>query len=259
MSTEFEVADGRAVDLGMGYQLIAPGYRGTGLALEAADFRPGTRSSGRSSDYIDSTFADALARADMREEQTITVELRQDPSGQPTRSAAHGEGMMLVAPDMGEQWGQVAIVTDESGAVIGIAVASLESDNNISFAIPASAITSLPEVDLQPVELAMMAYGSSAAPPTGQQSSPGSARTVPTANGAAFRGNPFGAPCGEVGGGIRIAHRESPGVRLRRRAGLRPGGGRSAAGSSRGAGGGGKTIAASGGCFIPPRSYIERR
>lgn len=117
MSTEFEVADGRAVDLGMGYQLIAPGYRGTGVALETTDFQPGTRSSGRSSDYIASTFADALARADMREEQTITVELRQDPSGQPTRSAAHGEGMMLVAPDMGEQWGQVAIVTDESGAV----------------------------------------------------------------------------------------------------------------------------------------------
>jgi hypothetical protein len=53
----------------------------------------------------------------MREEQTITVELMQDPSGQPTRSAAHGEGMMLVAPDLGEDWGQVAIVTDESGAV----------------------------------------------------------------------------------------------------------------------------------------------
>ena len=117
MSTEFEVADGRPVDLGMGYQLIAPGFRGTGHALEAADFQTGTRSSQRSSNYVNSTFADALERAEMREEQTITVELMQDPSGRPTRSAAHGEGMMLVCPDLGENWGQVAIVTDESGAV----------------------------------------------------------------------------------------------------------------------------------------------
>lgn len=117
MSTDFEVADGRTVDLGMGYQLIAPGYRGSGQALDAADFQVTTRSSQRSTNYIDSTFADALARAEMREEQTITVELMADPSGQPTRSAAHGEGMMLVAPDMGSDWGQVAIVTDESGAV----------------------------------------------------------------------------------------------------------------------------------------------
>jgi hypothetical protein len=117
MSIEFEVADGRTVDLGMGYQLIAPGFRGTGRALEAADFQPSTRSSQRSSNYVNSAFADALERADMREEQTITVELMRDPSGRPTRSAAHGEGMMLVCPDLGENWGQVAIVTDESGAV----------------------------------------------------------------------------------------------------------------------------------------------
>ena len=117
MSIEFEVADGRTVDLGMGYQLIAPGYRGRGQALESVDFQTGTRSSQRASNYIDSTFAEALARADMREEQTITVELMEDPSGQPTRSAAHGEGMMLVAPDLGESMAQVAIVTDESGAV----------------------------------------------------------------------------------------------------------------------------------------------
>ena len=90
-------------------------------------------------------------------------------------------------------------VTDQSGAVLGIAVASLESDNNISFAIPASAITDLPEVDLQPVELASIAYsGAAAAPAARQQSEPRPARTVPTANGAAFRGNAFGSPCGDV-------------------------------------------------------------
>lgn len=90
-------------------------------------------------------------------------------------------------------------VTDESGGVIGIAVASLESDNNISFAIPASAIAGLPEVDMQPVELAALNYGGSTAPPASQQAVPQRpARTVPTANGAAFRGNMFGSPCGDV-------------------------------------------------------------
>jgi pimeloyl-ACP methyl ester carboxylesterase len=117
MSIDFDVANGRAVDLGMGYRLIAPGYRGTGRALEPSDFQVGTRSGQRSTNFINPTFAGALARAEMREEQTITVDLREDPAGRPTRSAAHGEGMILVSPDMGDKWGQVAIVTDESGAV----------------------------------------------------------------------------------------------------------------------------------------------
>ena len=68
MSIEFDVADGRAVDLGMGYQLIAPGYRGSGQALEPSDLQPGTRSGQSSANYVDSVFADALARAEMREE-----------------------------------------------------------------------------------------------------------------------------------------------------------------------------------------------
>lgn len=89
-------------------------------------------------------------------------------------------------------------VTDASGAVLGIAVASLEADPNISFAIPASAITALPEVDMQPVELAVVSYGASAAPPVTQQSPSQSDRTVVAATGAAFRGNMFGSPCGDV-------------------------------------------------------------
>jgi len=89
-------------------------------------------------------------------------------------------------------------VTDESGAVLGVAVASLEADPNISFAIPAAAITALPEVDMQPVELATVSYGASAAPPVAQQSPSQPVRTVVAASGAAFRGNMFGSPCGDV-------------------------------------------------------------
>ncbi len=89
-------------------------------------------------------------------------------------------------------------VTDESGAVLGIAVASLEADNNISFAIPASMITGLPEVDMQTVELAVVSYGTSASPPVAQQSPSQPTRTVVAASGANFRGNMFGAPCGDV-------------------------------------------------------------
>ena len=89
-------------------------------------------------------------------------------------------------------------VTDEIGNVIGVAVASLESDNNISFAIPASAITSLSAVDMQPIELASVTYGASAAAPPVAQQAPSPARPVPAANGAAFRGNAFGSPCGDV-------------------------------------------------------------
>ena len=90
-------------------------------------------------------------------------------------------------------------VTDENGAVLGVAVASLESDNSISFAIPATMITALPEVDMQTVQLSSVNYGvGGAAPPMSQQAPAQEYRPVPTANGAAFRGNMFGSPCGEV-------------------------------------------------------------
>jgi len=89
-------------------------------------------------------------------------------------------------------------VTDDTGAVLGIAVASLEADNNISFAIPAAAITALPEVDLQTSQLAAVTYGATAAPPVAQQSPSQPQRTIAAATGATFRGNMFGSPCGDV-------------------------------------------------------------
>lgn len=90
-------------------------------------------------------------------------------------------------------------VTDQSGAVIGVAVASLDQAQNITFAIPAAAIASLPDVNMQTVELAAVNYGASVAAPVVQEAPPTQpARPVASAGGAAFRGNSFGAACGDV-------------------------------------------------------------
>ncbi len=88
-------------------------------------------------------------------------------------------------------------VTDERGDVIGIAVASLDVAQNITFAIPASAIAGLPDVDMQTVELAAVSYGANTAPVV-QEAPPQQVRPTVTAGGAAFRGNTFGSPCGDV-------------------------------------------------------------
>lgn len=87
-------------------------------------------------------------------------------------------------------------VTDERGNVIGIAVASLEVAQNINFAIPAAALAELPDVDMQPADLAEERAGVITAPVVGGASRP-ERRAVPTGTGA-FRGNAFGSPCGEV-------------------------------------------------------------
>jgi S1-C subfamily serine protease len=90
-------------------------------------------------------------------------------------------------------------VTDQSGAVIGVAVASLDEAQNITFAIPASVIAGLPDVDMQTVELAAVSYEASTAAPVVQQAPPSRpVRPVVAAGSAAFRGNSFGAPCGDV-------------------------------------------------------------
>jgi len=88
-------------------------------------------------------------------------------------------------------------VTDERGNVIGVAVASLDVAQNITFAIPASAVASLPDVNMQTVELAAVSYGANTAPVV-QAPPPQPVRPVVTAGSAAFRGNTFGSPCGEV-------------------------------------------------------------
>jgi S1-C subfamily serine protease len=90
-------------------------------------------------------------------------------------------------------------VTDQSGAVIGVAVASLDEAQNITFAIPASFIAGLPDVDMQTVELAAVSYEASTAAPVVQEAPPSRpVRPVVAAGSAAFRGNSFGSPCGDV-------------------------------------------------------------
>ncbi len=87
-------------------------------------------------------------------------------------------------------------VTDENGAVIGIAVASLEVAQGINFAIPVAMIDNLPEVDMQPAELAAARYDVETAPVVQAPVAPGN--SVVTTGGAAFRGNAFGSSCNDV-------------------------------------------------------------
>ena len=87
-------------------------------------------------------------------------------------------------------------VTDEHGTVLGVTVASLERGQNINFAIPASVITELPDVDMQTADLAEERSGVSTAPVV--ESSPTPPRRIVAAGTAAFRGNTFGSPCGDI-------------------------------------------------------------
>ena len=87
-------------------------------------------------------------------------------------------------------------VTDEHGAVLGIIVASLEVAQNINFAIPASVIAELPDVDLQPAQLAAQRSDVDTAPVVEAPSVP--ERRIVTSGTAAFRGNTFGSPCNDV-------------------------------------------------------------
>lgn len=87
-------------------------------------------------------------------------------------------------------------VTDESGAVLGVIVASLEVAQNINFAIPATVITELPDVDMQTAQLAEERSGVNTAPVVRSSSAP-ETRIVPSGT-AAFRGNTFGSSCSDV-------------------------------------------------------------
>ena len=89
-------------------------------------------------------------------------------------------------------------VTDDRGAVIGVTVASLEVAQSINFAIPASAINGLPDVD---IELAELRYRGREYEP-GEPSVPATPITAPepvVASGhAEFRGHAFGSQCGDI-------------------------------------------------------------
>lgn len=88
-------------------------------------------------------------------------------------------------------------VTDGTGAVIGVSVATLEVAQNINFALPASAINALPEVNLQPVDIVARDRRTGRREPPSLPESP-ELETDIASGGAAFRGFPFGASCGEI-------------------------------------------------------------
>lgn len=115
MSFEFEL--GRDVDLGGGYRLVTPGYRGTGTATEPHDYEEGATRSATSAATLTDELAGAMDRAGMREEQAIELTLVPEPSEQPSRSAAYGDAVILEVPDLGADRGQLVMLTDEDGAI----------------------------------------------------------------------------------------------------------------------------------------------
>lgn len=115
MSFEFEI-DGQ-VDLGGGYRLLAGGFRGTGSATEPSDYSAGATRSASTRQAITGVLADALDRAEMREEQAVELSLVPEPGGRPSRSARQEDAVLLEAPDLGEGRAQVVMLTDESGGI----------------------------------------------------------------------------------------------------------------------------------------------
>ncbi len=117
MSAEVTLdGSGQGVDLPMGFTLYAGGFRGTGWALELNDFDSSTRSGGAWDDGSE-LLNEALDRAGMRLDQSISLAVIQETADTDVRGATYGEAMVLVAPDLGSDYGQVAIVVDEDGAV----------------------------------------------------------------------------------------------------------------------------------------------
>lgn len=115
MSFEFDVEP--TVDLGLGYRLIARGYRGRGRSTEPSDYAAGETRSSATRQVLTADLAGALDRADMREEQAIDLMLIPEAGGAPSRSARQEDAVILETPDLGEGRGQVVMLTDEDGGV----------------------------------------------------------------------------------------------------------------------------------------------
>lgn len=96
-------------------------------------------------------------------------------------------------------------VTDDTGAVIGVTVATLEVAQNINFALPAAAIGELPRVELRLADIESQAFREEPAIPRTESEI--------ASGGAEFRGFEFGASCGEI---ARVEYeRKLPGRRRR--------------------------------------------
>lgn len=115
MSFEFDIEE--TTDLGSGYRLIATGFRGTGWVTDPTDYVVATARSGRTEEVSSAALLAALERAEMREEQEIELELIPETGVQPMTSAEDADAIVLQTPDLGEDRGQVVMLTDEDGGI----------------------------------------------------------------------------------------------------------------------------------------------
>lgn len=129
MSFDFDITND--VDLGGGYRLLARGYTGTGTTTEPDDYLGATARSASASQSMTDLLATAMERAEMREEQAIELNLVPEITAQPTRSAAYGDAIILEAPDLGEDRGQLVMLTDEDGAITFHFPVASEDDQSI--------------------------------------------------------------------------------------------------------------------------------
>jgi pimeloyl-ACP methyl ester carboxylesterase len=166
LSFEFEVE--ASVDLGLGYRLIAGGYRGRGRSTEPSDYTAGETRSSATRQVLSTDLAEALDRADMREEQAIELMLVPETGGAPSRSARQEDAVILETPDLGEGRGQVVMLTDEDGGISFHYPVESEASQQVQppsvrgaggtkvFVIPAEVASGEPEDDAETRSLVSM-------------------------------------------------------------------------------------------------------
>jgi hypothetical protein len=107
---------GRTVDVAPGYRISAPGLIGTATARER---RP-VGSPDRGPELVTRAFDGAAASSGLREIMNVDLDVRQvppPPSAPQMRTTQGEDALVLEAPDLGPDVGQVVLAVDEAGAV----------------------------------------------------------------------------------------------------------------------------------------------
>ena len=107
---------GGAVDVAPGYRIVAPGLLGTVTARERRT--PGVPD--RGPELVTPAFDRVMEAAGLREVMNLDLAVRHvppPPSAPQTRTVAGEDALVLEAPDLGADVGQVVLAVDEAGAV----------------------------------------------------------------------------------------------------------------------------------------------